>query len=242
MIINTFTVCISSEIPLVLQLKKSILAWHPDWTFDIFLMEYANNLPLSDKITILDFETIPNFQQLQTTYSLEELRSYLKAFCSKKLLQQTTIQAIAYLHPATKLSSSLAIFESPLQQANILLFPLLSKPLLGSKSSLEKDYLNRGLINPNAWAVKNSSEGHRFIDWLHERLLIKGQTNLAEGLGSERLWLMHSPVFFEKVQFLPNRMNIIQLPEPLGKRFSLAKSISDLLKKCLNFVWTWQPF
>ena len=242
MTINAFTVCTSNEIAQVSQLKNSIMSLHPHWTFEIFLMDYTGNLSLSDGITLLDLETIPNFQQLQASYSLEEVRSYIKAYCAKNLLQQTTNQAIAYLHPATKLSKSLTIFESSLQQANILLFPLLTQPLLGRKASLEKDYLNRGLINPNGWAVKNTSEGQSFIDWLHERLLIKGKTNLSEGLGSERLWLMHAAVFFEKVQLIPFPVDIIQLPEPLGQRFSLSKSVSDLLKKWLDFIWSWQPF
>lgn len=242
MIIKAFTVCVHSEITQARQLKNSILLLNPHWTFEIFLIDSAENLSLADDITLLRKESVPSFQQLEVTYTIEELRSYIKAYCSKKLLQNSKYQAIAYFHPATKFSKALTIFESSLQQANILLFPLLTKQLMGKKASYEKDYLNRGLLNPNAWVVKNTTEGKRFVNWLYNRLLIKGQTNLKEGLGSDRLWLMHVPIFFEKVQLLPLSVDIFQLPIPVGLQNSISLRASKLLKKWIEIVWTWQPF
>ncbi|MFN8356517.1 MAG: hypothetical protein U0Y10_18825 [Spirosomataceae bacterium] len=193
------TLCSWSELPCGMALKHSVEKFCPSWDFEWYLLDAPQGtLPVS--VQHINKAEIPNFENLSHTYTYEELRSYVKFWMLNNLLSHS--EALLYLDPLSVVVSPISMIEQALQSSSILLFPFLSRPLHDSYYPDEKDFLNKGLSDPSILAVKNDTKGHTFVQWMLQRLQDKGSTHYAEGLGSERLWLMHTPVFFEGVQLM----------------------------------------
>jgi hypothetical protein len=198
-----FTVCSINQLAHAFVLGDSIKAQHPHterrpYQYFIGLVDKKSNIPPSIKspypIVDIDDIEIPAFNQMAKRYTHDELTANCKPFFAKYFIQKH--QQIIYFDCTSFVYHSLDFISQTLDNQDIIIVPQL---IYASVHPDEKQILNTGIFHAGFFALKQSDETQRFLNWWSNNTQNKGFRDLCKGLNTDQLWLEHVPALFDKV-------------------------------------------
>lgn len=196
-----FTVCSLRQYPQALALGESLRRHHPDWPFFIGLADQPERLPagVPRPFPVVGAEalSIPDFQEMIEKYTwLEVLHALRPHFARYFLAQNPAADRLVFLGPESWVLAPLTDWLATLDAHAISLLPQRLAPPRDDRWPAERYFLNVGVYQGEAWALRRSPEAGRFLDWWSARLHEKGWLRLCEGYGLDQLWLNLVPAFF----------------------------------------------
>lgn len=199
-----FTVCSLRQYPQALVLGHSLQQHHPDCVFFIGLADQPERLPVvaprpfpvvgTQPLTIVDFQKF-----IEKYTWLEVLHALRPHFARYFFDRYPSANNLVFLSPESWVLSPLTGLLECLTERPIALLPQRLHPSHDGHWPAERHFLNVGVYQGEAWAVRRSAETARFLDWWSVRLREKGWLRLCEGYGLDQLWLNLVPAFFEQV-------------------------------------------
>lgn len=199
--INFFTVCDAPQLPQALVWADSVKHTFAKAWCGIFCI--APNTELSTlqlkKVVVLGIEQWASLEwlRLSESYSIEEMLNAAKPIVAEWVMGNApAAEAIMYCSPKIWMQHR---FELSALNADLTLFPYYNAPMPPKLETKESEYLNRGVASAEAWVLRANQQGAVFLDWWRRRLLSDGKVNYCEGLGSDRLWLMHACSYVAQV-------------------------------------------
>ncbi|WP_337041106.1 hypothetical protein [Emticicia sp. 17c] len=196
-----YTVCHINRLPEAIVLGNSIKAHHPESSYFIGLLDKKDRIAdlsnIKYPLVEVDELGITDFEKMCQQYTWDELAANCKPFFARYFLQQS--DKVVYLDCTSLVYSTFNFVEQQLIENNILLIPQL---LHAGKHPDEKQILNTGIFHSGFFALKNTAESFRFLDWWANNTAQKGFTELCKGLNADQLWLEHVPALYDGVHIL----------------------------------------
>lgn len=197
-----FTVCSLRQYPQALALGESLRRHHPDCSFFIGLADQPERLPdgVPRPFPVIGAEVlqIPDFHKFTEKYTwLEVLHALRPQFARYFLVQHPESDRLAFLGPESWVLAPLTDWLDTLDAHASSLLPQRLGPPRDEHWPAERHFLNVGVYQGEAWALRRSQAAERFLEWWSARTVEKGWLRLCEGYGLDQLWLNLVPVFFE---------------------------------------------
>ncbi|WP_435355249.1 hypothetical protein [Emticicia sp. SJ17W-69] len=193
-----FTVCSINQLANAFVLGDSIKVQHPHYQYFIGLVDKESNIPKSIKspypIIDIDKIEIPAFNEMAEKYTYDELTADCKPFFAKYFIQKS--DKVIYFDCTSFVYHTLDFITQTLDNQDIILVPQL---LYAGKHPDEKQILNSGIYHAGFFALKQTSESTRFLNWWSNNTQNKGFRDLCKGLNADQLWLEHVPALFDNV-------------------------------------------
>jgi hypothetical protein len=212
------TICFIHQLPQVLVLADSYCQQSPAATSDIppvvigladdptrLPTDFQSPFPLLPVRTLFDTDRL---QTLSAQYTPIEFAAACKPqFIQAVFAQYTTVQTLLYADPNGLFLHSVQPVLDQLVDQTMLLTPHLLHPPgdtgPGKSAWPDEKYLqNIGLYSADFLAFKRSPETDRFLSWWRDRAEDRAYIDFCQGLCTDQIWLMHAPVFFDKVEIV----------------------------------------
>jgi hypothetical protein len=229
-----FTTCHLGELKSIQKLSQQL----PNQLLWVGIADRRQPLPKfseSIKISFLDDIGLENISQLSEKYTVEELKATSKVLFAHHYYQSLTngdalvyVSNKSYPHYPQPMVDNLALFD-------ILLFPKTTQPFAWKD---EKQILNSGMYQADCWAIKHSTNGTKFLDWWHHKIIQQGYIKPCEGLNADELWLNHVPILFEKVKVVRD-LSFLTIAAASSQQ--LPKSSLGIPVKTLTFGFIRKP-
>ncbi|WP_157611345.1 hypothetical protein [Sediminibacterium salmoneum] len=200
-----YTVCSANHLAHSKTMADSFVAYHPDYTLYIVLVDKADNrfdLNSFRPHNIIEISElgIPEFDLFTQRYTVIELNCAVKSFAAQYLFRNFSPDILLYIDSDTLIYNKLSNVELYLTQSNIVLTPHYTTPL--PEDGLlprERDILRSGLYNAGFIGFRNSPETNRFLNWWSGHMQTECHYNFEEGMGVDQNWLNWVPLFFNGV-------------------------------------------
>lgn len=208
--VQVFTSAALNYIPKVRILFKSLQKYHPDWTFNLLLIDkIPENFCLNDEdfkiiTSVADLE-IRDFVGWSFCHTITELSTAAKPWMLQKLLLNSGSGGkVIYLDPDTVVFSPLTEITNALDESSILLTPHQVTPELDVSAIIDNEIcsLKHGIYNLGFIAVKNSPVGNKFAKWWTERTYYFCRDDIPNGLFTDQKWIDLVPALFPEVAIL----------------------------------------
>lgn len=210
-----FTSILSNYLSRSLALAESVLQFHPDADFRIYLLDYADaqipttqwlrshlHLPLNSNLpTFLNsLEYVNPKVQLCERFNVIEACTAVKPFITQNLLNEK--KHIVYLDPDIILYSPLEISSE--EDWDMQLTPHTLKPAEKGNNTLlsERLFSNFGIFNLGYLAIKPSISSTNFINWWVKSCDLFGVANTSAGLYVDQKFFDFAPVFIENLSIV----------------------------------------
>jgi len=187
-------------------LASSYLAQHPGQRFFVLLVAdlsdanaFAGEAFTAVTLSEIGLEDLPGEAM---KYELLELNTNVKPTFLKHLLQRYQLERVVYLDPDIFVYTPLKPVFAALESSNAVLTPHLTAPLFDGREPSEQDVLYNGTFNLGFFAVRNTPEGLRILDWWERRCLDLGFSEGRTGLFVDQKWMNLAPGLFEGVAIL----------------------------------------
>lgn len=199
-----FTVCSLRQYPQALALGESLRRHHPGGTFLIGLADRLERLPATAPrpFGVVEAEALelPAFDAFVEKYTWLEVLHALRPWFARHFLgHHPAADRLVFLGPASWVLAPLADWLAALDAHAIALLPQRLAPPRDDRWPAERHFLNVGVYQGDAWALRRGSEADRFLAWWSGRTREKGWLRPCEGYGLDQLWLNLVPAFFEGV-------------------------------------------
>ena len=192
-----FTVCNLAYLPKARVLAESVLKYNNS-KLTIYLIEKKTTVDLSgieaDIIWIEDM-AIPEFYELAFKYDIIELSTSVKPYISLDLLKR--FEKVIFLDPDTCLYHSVAPILSDLDSHAIVLTPHYTTPQSDHVSESDVGMMRFGSFNLGFFAVRNSDQGIKFLEWWSNRCFQFCFMESQFGLSTDQKWVSIAPCFFQ---------------------------------------------
>ncbi|SRR6266516_916411 len=191
-----FTVCNIAYLPKALVLAESLLE-HNKIRLKIFLVDRKVSLDIpGDCAEILWIEdaNVPRLLELAFKYDMTEFGTCVKPFLTLQLLKDA--DKVIYLDPDTCVYSSLMPILEDMDQHSIVLTPHYVTPQANSLPDSDIAMMRFGSFNLGFYAVRNTQEGLRFLNWLCDRCFRFCYFETQFGLSTDQKWVSIAPCFF----------------------------------------------
>ena len=232
-----FTVCSINQLAHAFVLGDSVKTQHPSYSFYIGLVDKKSNISsfIRSSYPIIDITEIdiPAFKQMAEKYTHDELTANCKPFFAKYFIQKN--ERIMYFDCTSFVYYSLDFIEQTLDSQDIIIIPQL---IYAGVHPDEKQILNTGVFHSGFWAMKQSDEVTRFINWWSNNTQNKGFRDLCKGLNADQLWLEHVPALFDKVHIEKHEglnIGVWNLPERKIKTIDNQLIINNTPVISVNF-------
>ncbi|GAB3568177.1 hypothetical protein GCM10027578_20400 [Spirosoma luteolum] len=212
------TICSISQLPQALALAASYITHQPTRATDhpdvvIGLVDELAQLPADVAIpypiiALGELYPADRLARLSAQYSPVELAGACKPrFIREVFRRYPTVSQLLYADPNVLFLHSVTALFTALAGQTLLLTPhLLQAPGdTGPRSDQwpdEKALQNVGLYSADFLALGRSTETDRLLDWWIDRVEERAYIDYCEGLCTDQIWLMHTPVFFSGVQII----------------------------------------
>ena len=202
------TVCSIQQLPEAILLGNAIKRFHPDATFVIGLADDIAHLinvasipfPL---LTVTEVLGANEVARLSQQYTPTEFVAAVKPALLKAVYEQVDdLTTLVYADPTVYFYNPLNALLDPLQTANLLLTPHVTKPPNDRYLPDEKQFQNVGLYSAGFLALRRSAESERFLGWWDSRVRDRAYIDFCEGFCIDQIWLMHVPAFFDGVRII----------------------------------------
>lgn len=201
---HIFTSVTANYIPKACVLAKSVKKFHPDATFHLLISDQIPTWLKSqsecfDTILQIDDLQIPNRKAWIFKHRLVELCTAVKGFGFQEIIARYNPEKIIYLDPDITVMSRLDRIIENLDRHSILLTPHQTVPDTDQRAIVDNEIcsLRHGIYNLGFVAIRNSSEGRRFVDWWAKRLEHFCFDDIPNGLFTDQRWCDLAPAFFE---------------------------------------------
>ncbi|QJD79046.1 hypothetical protein [Spirosoma rhododendri] len=214
------TICFIHQLPQVLVLADSYRQQSPAANSEtppivIGLADDPANLPagFQSPYPLLPVSTLfeaDYLQKLSAQYTPVEFAAACKPrFIQAVFTQYPTAQTVLYADPNGLFLHSVQPILDRLLDQTVLLTPHMLYPPgdtgPGKSAWPDEKYLqNIGLYSADFLAFARSSETDRLLSWWQDRVEERAYIDFCQGLCTDQLWLMHVPVFFDKVTIVHN--------------------------------------
>lgn len=196
-----FTVCQINQLANACVLGDSIKKLHPDYAFQIGLVDDLNNIPSNLQISypIIGVNDLPNFgfEEMAKKYTWNELIANCKPFFALYFIQKS--KKVIYFDCTSILYNSISFLSEILDNQEIILVPQL---LHAGIHPDEKQILNTGIYHSGVFGIKQTSQVSSFLGWWGNNTKNKGFIDLCKGLNADQLWLEHVPALYDNVHIL----------------------------------------
>lgn len=192
-----FTVCNLAYLPKALVLAESVLKYNNS-KLTIYLIEKKTTVDLSgidaDIVWIEDL-AIPGFYELAFKYDIIELSTSVKPYISLTLLKN--FEKVVFLDPDTCLYHSIEPILNDLDRHAIVLTPHYTTPQSDDVSESDVGMMRFGSFNLGFFAIKNSDQAIKFLEWWSNRCFQFCFMESQFGLSTDQKWVTIAPCFFE---------------------------------------------
>lgn len=196
-----FTVCQNNQLANACVLGDSLKKLHPDFEFQIGLVDDSKNIPSNLQIPypIILVNDLPifGFEEMAKKYTWNELSANCKPFFAQYFIQKS--KKVIYFDSTSFLYNSISFLSEILDNQEIILVPQL---LHAGLHLDEKQILNTGIYHSGIFGIKQTSQVLSFLDWWGNNTKIKGYIDLCKGLNADQLWLEHVPALYNNVYIL----------------------------------------
>jgi hypothetical protein len=188
-------------------LCSSYLQHHPEQQFFVLIVADVSDTAAfsGDAFTPLLLHQI-GLRDLRATamkYDILELNTNVKPTFLKHLLKEHELEAVVYLDPDICVYAALEpVWAALAAGANAVLTPHITTPVFDGQYPGEQDLLYNGTYNLGFFAVANTNEGRRLLDWWEERCLQLGFSEGRTGLFVDQKWMNLAPGMFSGVAIL----------------------------------------
>jgi hypothetical protein len=194
-----FTVCNVAYLPKALVLARS-LARYDAMRLKIFLFDRKRDVSVRDsdaEIVWLEDLSVPQFYELAFTYDIIEFTTCLKPYIALKLLESH--DHVVFLDPDTCLFSSLEPIFADVRKHPIVVTPHYTTPQPRDPAESDLGMMRFGSFNLGFFAVNNSEQGLRFLQWWSTRSIDFCFMESQFGLSTDQKWVSIAPCFFSEM-------------------------------------------
>lgn len=195
-----FTVVSLNYLPYARALAQSFLRHHPDYQFYIGMLERKSvkvETQPGENILFVEDLALPEFEAMNSQYSIFELSCALKPFYAHHFLTSLSAEKVIYLDSDILVFSHFRLFDEH-PKAEIFLTPhLLATD--GRLELYELHMLQGGIYNGGFVGLRKGPQSLDFLAWWKARLAdycYQGK----KGLFVDQLWLNHVPGYFNKTE------------------------------------------
>lgn len=207
---DVFTSAAINYLPKARVLASTLKLRHPEWRFHLFIADRKStslNLKTTgepfDSITWIEELDIENIYQWIFKHTLVETCTGIKGFAARSLLRQGA-EKVIYLDPDIAVFNRLDEIDRLLDLHPVVLTPhqLEFEDVKSAIIDNEICSLKHGVFNLGFFAVNNSQEGKRFVDWFTRRLSEFCYADIPNGLFTDQKWCDLAPGFFQDLYIL----------------------------------------
>jgi hypothetical protein len=200
------TIISPNYLPYARTLAASYREQHPGQPFFVLIVaDLTDPKPFAAEpfTAILVSELgLPNLRALAMMYDILELNTNVKPSFMKYLLHRFRLVSLVYLDPDIFVYAPLTPVFEALESSDAVLTPHITSPVDDGKLPSEQDHLYNGTYNLGFFAVRNSPEGLRLLDWWERRCLENGFSEGRTGLFVDQKWMNLAPGLFAYVKIL----------------------------------------
>ncbi len=149
---------------------------------------------------VIDAATVgAPFAAMCVYYDALELNTSVKPYVFKHLLAQPGVTSATYLDPDIYVYRPLQGVRAGLAQAQLVLTPHVTRPLLGDANPNDQAILRSGVYNLGFCAARSEPKILQLMNWWADRCRFDCRVDLANGLFTDQKWMDMSPGFVDSV-------------------------------------------
>ena len=135
-------------------------------------------------------------------YEALELNTAVKPFVFRRLLTEPGVTSATYLDPDIFVFRPLDAVREGLAQAELVLTPHTTRPLLGDALPGDRDLLQSGTYNLGFASMRRADKTLALLDWWAERCRFDCRVDLASGLFTDQKWMNLAPGFVDSCHLI----------------------------------------
>lgn len=194
-----FTVANLAYLPKALVLAESLLKFDKV-KLNIYIIDRKVKIDLPESLAnFIWIEDVgfADLYDLAFKYDITEFSTSLKPSLTLKLLEQ--FQKVIFLDPDTCLYQSVAPILNDLDEHDIVLTPHYTIPHSKTLPDSDLGMMRFGSFNLGFFAVKDSEQGHYFLNWWDDRCRRFCYFETQFGLSTDQKWVSIAPCFFQNL-------------------------------------------
>ncbi len=141
------------------------------------------------------------FRDMIVYYEALELNTAVKPYVFRWLMAQGAA-SVTYLDPDIRLFRRLDAVHEGLAQAELVLTPHLTRPLLGDASPNDLNILRSGSYNLGFASARNAPKVDALMAWWAHRCQFDCRVDLPNGLFTDQRWMDLAPGFVDSLQLI----------------------------------------
>jgi hypothetical protein len=158
---------------------------------------------LADRAEVIEAQDLgAPLKSMSVYYDALELNTAVKPFVFKSLLTQPGVTGAVYLDPDIQVFRPLDAVRAGLAEAQLVLTPHVTRPLLGEASPNDQDHLRSGTYNLGFAAMRREDKTLALLDWWADRCRFDCRVDLKNGLFTDQKWMDLSPGFVDSVHLI----------------------------------------
>jgi hypothetical protein len=164
------------------------------------------------------------FAAMCVYYDALELNTAVKPYVFKHLLAQPEVTSVTYLDPDIYVYRPLDGVREGLAQAQLVLTPHVTRPLLGDANPNDQALLRSGVYNLGFCAVRAEPKVVELMSWWADRCRFDCRVDLVNGLFTDQKWMDLSPGLRGQRRHPPQPRHEPRLLEPRGPDLARGKA------------------
>ncbi len=208
--LHFFTIVAQNYLAQAFVLGRSVLRYHPDARFSVFLMDDPGHRWQS-RVQEQGFEAIfpdqiplTNYRKFVFQYNVTEASTGVKPFVIQHLFESGAGKVI-YLDPDILCFRCFDEVLEALEEQSIVLTPHISGPVFDRTFPDEGSHLRTGVFNLGFIALRKTESALRFVDWWSTHLKTECLCEPDAGLFVDQKWVDLVPACFDGVLILRDR-------------------------------------
>lgn len=200
-----FTSVTTCYIPKARILAKTLKQHNPDAVMHLVI---SDDLPENFNLKNEDFDFVwnsydfiksENNKKWFFAHTVVELCTAVKGAAALHILEQTGTDKLVYLDPDIGVFSSLNALSDMLDTHSVLITPHQTVPAVSYQGIIDEEIcsLKHGIYNFGFFAVKNDSNGLKFLNWWNDRLMNFCYDAIPQGLFTDQKWGDFIPALFD---------------------------------------------
>ena len=202
-----FTICSNNYLAHAKTLGDSFLEYHPNSKFIIGLVDKYNpeldySIFSSFDIILVEDISIPNFQDLNSKYTITELNTAVKPTYIHFIFNKYKPQKLLFIDPDIIVTSRFDEVFKALDTKNIVLTPHICSPIDDEFAPSDFHTLRGGIFNLGFIGLSEYENVKEFISWWHDRVIKYGYADFSRSMFYDQLWINYVPAFFDNYYIL----------------------------------------
>ncbi len=155
---------------------------------------------LEGRAEVIDAATVgAPFAAMCVYYDALELNTAVKPYVFKHLLSQPGVTSATYLDPDIYVFKPLDAVRKGLAEAQLVLTPHITRPLLGDANPNDQALMRSGVYNLGFCSARAEPKVMALMSWWADRCRFDCRVDLANGLFTDQKWMDLSPALVDSV-------------------------------------------